>query len=613
MKKLFYILFIMSFSYFIFCQDMSSDNSTDIDQIRKELLSLQNDVKELKEKNLWFSFKFEGSVKAIFGASLWVKEGLTINKSFPLTLGFDFENKIRMSMDIANKVVSSGFTKSDDGTEISVKLKIKSMGLTDIEPKGSWYVMDATDDYGRPTKVYFPRYEGGSSNIVFGNFQVVFEEAKVKNLLGTGVFFNYEDFKEVQKYYGVTALVDVLKLNHKFFNNGFINDSTILYYSFDPKDYEPTAEESLAVKFWTNNMLFANPSNSDANQKPHGFSIGFEKQVAGSGKEGVIPYVEGGGASKDAFDPKYFEDNQIDAGFFLRGGVELFSKNKFNFYPKASFSVAFQTQTDSTADVDPAKGNVNFATGLSLPLEVNLPTGKEDKIKLALDWNLDAYFASKAVSTILSFSPEVVLFNKRFTFSIPFIYSFKTNQGGFIRIGNESVKWLSQEYEDHIINLGFKIGFDSTNLFSDFFRYSVSNQIYFVYNYVNNNPEIFFYEILKNEFIFTDVGPKTLKLYVDFGIGAAKNVRLMSSNYYYDTVNNRWVDKTTRKTVTLDQKNRWGEWNVLSIETGFSMDIIKNLSWGIALESPKLLLGVENPIGTQKNFGTIKIWSELKL
>nr|HPO50919.1 hypothetical protein [Spirochaetota bacterium] len=340
-----FILIFFVFNLYSYDGEEIVENTNDADykigELQRELDILKRDVEEIKNKNLWFSFNFEGSTKTIFGAALWTRDGVTLNKNFPVTLGFDFENNIRMGMDIANKVVASNSYKSVEGTEISAKLKINSNGLRRIKPEGSYYVMDATDDQGRKVKVYFPRYSGSSSNIVFGNFEVIFEEAKIKNIMGTGVFISYKDVFEVQQYYGVTSLVDVLKLNHKYFNNGFNgNDNDVLYYSFDDRYYQPEAVESVAVRYWSENTLFNNPSNSDANQNPHGISLGYEGKIS----DGVEAYVEGGGASKDAFDPKYFVDEQIDAGFFLKGSIHFHNK-KFSFHPKLAFSFAFQTGT----------------------------------------------------------------------------------------------------------------------------------------------------------------------------------------------------------------------------------------------------------------------------
>lgn len=611
MRRILLSFIITLFTFNIFSEEIienTNDADYKINQIQKELDVIKKDVQEIKDKNLWFSFKLEGSTKVTFGAALWTKDGHKFNTPFPVTLGFDFDNNIRMTMDLANKIVASNTVKTTEGTEVIAQLKIKSNGLSKVTPEGSYYVMDATDDQGKKVKVYFPRYTNDTStNIVFGNFEVVFDEAKIKNIMGTGVFVSYKDVFEVQRYYGVTALVEVLKLNHDYFNNGFFDNNSILYYSFDDEYYNPESKESTAVQYWNDNMLFKSTTSKDATQKPHGISFGFDKKVS----DGVDVYVEGGGASKDAFDPKYLEDNQIDAGFFVDGGVNFYNK-KFSFYPKLAFSFAFQTET--TDDISPDKGYNTFSFAVDLPFFINLPTGKDDYLKISTSFNLNAHFATSSVAGILTFLPELRILNRKLFFQLPIIYSFKTKNGGFIRVGNESVKWLDQEAEDHIVNLGFLAGFDTTNLLGDYFQILLKETFYFSYNAIGNKPEIFLYQLFRNEFVFNDVGPKKLTLYYDVGLGYTKNPRIISTNYYYDSDKEGWYDKTTGLAITIDHNRRWNyQAYVLNIETGFYMDIIKNLSLGVSIESPKILLGGKDPIGTQNSFGMFKIWSEIKL
>ena len=197
---------------------------------------------------------------------------------------------------------------------------------------------------------------------------------------------------------------------------------------------------------------------------------------------------------------------------------------------------------------------------------------------------------------------------------MPFIYSFKTKNGGFLRVGNENVKWLDQEAEDHIINFGIDAKFDTINLLGNFFQIVFKELFLFSYNAIPSRPEIFLFQIFRNEFVFTDIGPLKLSLYYEIGYGYTKEPRLVSSNYYYDSELSKWFDKSTNLEITIDHTRRWKhEASVLSFETGFDMLIMKNLSFGISIESPKLLVSSTTPIGRQNTFGIFKIWSEIKL
>lgn len=603
----------------------TKDSTNDMKELKKELDALKKDVELLKERTSWFSFIFEGSTKVTYGVSLWAIGG-TIDTSprfkqpLPIAHGFDFENNIRFKMDLGKKIVAKSKSPSEDGTEIIIKLKFNSLGLSKFEPRGSWYVVDATDDTGKKTQIFFPRLDSGSSNVLFGNFYIVLEEAKVNNLMGTGFFFDYSDVKTVHKYYGVEQMVDVLKLNHKYFNNGYIRDTSddtkygSLYYSFDPSEYgylhyeansyEPYSGVSEAMTLWSNGMLKRDPLNPNVNQRPHGFAFGFDKDIT----DGFHLFAEGGVVSKDAFDPRYLEDSYVDYGFFARFTPKFHSK-EFVFDPKISLSYAFQT--DATGDMD--FGWSTFATGISLPLDIKLKTGKNDRLKFELNWNINAKFAIYNVATMLSFLLEFTLLNEKLYIKFPLIYSYKYGRGGFLRVGNENIKFLDQLYEDHIFNMSLIVGFDSKSLFGDTFQYKVTNTIHFTAIYFEYPSEIFFYEILKNEFILNNVGPEKITFYVDFIYGFAKDVRFVDSTtefkYKYDQTLDTWVDVKNGKSMKW---NRWGGGNCLSFELGVNFDIIKNLSVGISAESPKLLLGVVNPIGNQQSFGTFKLWSEIK-
>jgi len=645
--KFFLIIIFLGFCFTIFSQDdeedieyYSSDTSTilkdsttkenqkesttDILQLQREIDALKKDVKELKDKTDWFSFIFEGSTKVTYGVSLWAIGG-TINSSprfkqpLPIAHGFDFENNIRFKMDLGKKIVAQSKSPSEDGTEIIIKLKFDSLGLSKFQPQGGWYVVDATDDTGKKTQVFFPRLDT-SSNVLFGNFYIVLEEAKVNNLMGTGFFFDYSDVKTVHKYYGVEQMVDVLKLNHTFFNNGYIADTSddtkydSLYYSFNPSEYsylhydansyEPYSGVSEAMTLWSNGMLKRDPLNPNVNQRPHGFAFGFDKDIT----DGFHFFAEGGIASKDAFDPRYLEDSYVDYGFFARFSPKFHSKT-FVFDPKISLSYAFQT--DATGDMD--FGWSTFAAGLSLPFDIKLKTGKNDRLKFELNWNINAKFAIQNVATMISFLAELTLLDEKLYIKFPLIYSYKYGKGGFLRVGNENIKFLDQLYEDYLFNMSLIAGFDSKTFFGDTFQYKVSNTIHFTAIYFEYPAEIYFYEILKNEFILHNLGPEKITFYLDFTFGLARNARLIDSTtefkYKYDSTLDTWVD------VKNGEPMKWKRWpggNALSFELGVNFDIIKNLAVGISAESPKLLLGVINPIGNQSSFGTFKLWSEIK-
>lgn len=649
MKKFFLVILIITFAFYINAQDstdlLAEDLTVDVDEnydndseielkeLQNQLTAIKKDIDILKKRTEWFTLKFEGSIKTIWGANLWArlnsKNEPYFDQNIPITSGFDFENNLRFTMNLGNKIVANSTSEGDKGTEVVLALTIKSLGISQIQPRGSWYVVDAKDDQDNQVEIYFPRFERGSSNILFGNLQIAIDEAKVKNIIGSGFFINYQDVMEVHQYYGIRGMVDVMKLNHEYFNNGYVKEDTTgdiqyasLYYSFDPKDYEPKSEIAEAVKIWSNSMLRIDPADSDYNQKPHGISFGFDKKLS----EGFHFYIEAGASSKDAFDPKYFEDYNIDYGFFVKTEPKFFINDKFNFHPKLGLSIALETETTTDVTEKADTEWSTFGAGLSLPFEFILPSGKKDKIKLEFNCNLNVFIKYAQVATMVSFFPEFTLLNNKLFFSMPIIYSFKNaDRGGFFRAGHEDIKWLDQLYDDHILNLGFTLGFDSQKLFGHTFQYRVTNSIYFTYfkqwqpefyPAISSFPreEVYFFDIIKNEFILNEIGPEKLAFFIEFGIGYTSNARLIESTtnlkYEYDRDNDIWID--TKDGEIMEWK-RWRESAVVSLKTGFNLDIFKNLSVGFSAESPKLLLGAINPIGNQQSFGLFKIWSEIKL
>jgi len=111
-------------------------------------------------------------------------------------------------------------------------------------------------------------------------------------------------------------------------------------------------------------------------------------------------------------------------------------------------------------------------------------------------------------------------------------------------------------------------------------------------------------------------------MFLEFGYGMAKNARMIDPSFYYNNATSQWYSSTTNNPVSLDyminSSNRWLSGNVISIQTGFILDIFKNLSVGFSAESPKILLwgsnvwGQTTYIGNQANYGIFKLWSEIK-
>jgi len=83
--------------------------------------------------------------------------------------------------------------------------------------------------------------------------------------------------------------------------------------------------------------------------------------------------------------------------------------------------------------------------------------------------------------------------------------------------------------------------------------------------------------------------------------------------YAYDREGDIWID-------TLDgEQMKWKRRNlgwVMSYEIGAYIDIVKNLSVGLSFNSPKILMSElkegHNPIGNQKSYFLMKLWSEIK-
>lgn len=646
MKKFFLInILILISQIFIFSQvtDETTDINKELDKIKSEISTMKKDIDILKEKTDWFSFKVSGYIKTIYGVALWSKRDSGFNSNAPITSGFDFENRIRLQMLLGNKIIASSSQTGDYGTEVSIELKIESKGVSEIKPEGSWYVVEGRDDQDNTVDIYMPRNERSGSNVVFGNFSVVVSEAKVKNILGTGFFINYKDVQEVHQYYGITGLVDILKLNHEYLNNGFIVDTNdydkfaTIYYSFDPEDYEPESHTAEAMKLWSYSWLHTDPNNDKYNQKPHGISGGYLKKLT----DGFDLYVELGASSKDAFDPKYYEDNNIDYGFFIKGEPRFYN-DKLEFHPKLAASFAFQTGTDQ----DMWWPWSTFAAGLSLPLKLNLPTGKNDTLKLEANYNMNVHIVTAQFAQIVSFFPEFNLFNGKFTFTLPIIYSFKNaGRGGFQRVGHEDsewvgskynedvegsdIKWLDQIYDDHILNFGCIIGFDSQKLFGDVFQMKITNKFYFTYLlqwdnrfyiFVDHFPgnEKYIHEVFNHEFILNQIGPEKIAFFYEIGYCYQNNARIVDSSTEFVYIYDRETDTYKLKDGMIIEDMSWERWpvaNIIGCKVGAYVDIMKNLTVGLTVESPKLYLnsGIgHNILGNQQTYGIFKLWSIIR-
>jgi hypothetical protein len=649
-KNIIAVFIIVLFIISGYSQTNNADINTEISKIKSELETIKKDIQTLKEKTEWFTFRAEGSIKMKYGVNILSKpyygpkndEGeydhFGFDANHPITHGFDFENKLLLFMDLADKIVATSTDDDGLGTKIILSLKLKSMGISEMKPEGSWYVVQGQDDQGNTTDIYFPRYEKGGSNIYFGNFQFIIAEAKVKDILGTGFFVNYKDVMTVDTYYGVGANLDILKLNHEYFNNGFMVDRSgesnkfaSIYYSFDADsydDYEPESQKSEAVKLWSNNMLRTNPDDTDSNQKPHGMSFGYDKALT----DFVNFYIEAGIATKDAFDPKYYTDDNFDFGFFIKTEPRFYS-DTFEFWPKLNVSFAMQTETDT----DTPWQWSTFAAGLGLPFSIGLPSGKNDRIKFDVNFNINANIVYQYFALLTSTNFAVNTVNDKFFINLPFVYSFKNaNRGGFLRSGHEDVVtstdkdgnkiyWIDQLYDDHVINAGFITGFKSKDLFGDIFEYQVTNSIYFAYMqqydhrfYINVSKyppaEIYFYNIHRHEFIFHEFGVSKLGFFFEYGLGYGRNMRLVDSEtqfkYIYDRDNDTWTD--TDKGGDLVSWYRWNEGLIMFWQSSLYLELTKNLSIGLDIKTPKIAINCSRPIGNQRSYSLIELWSEIK-
>ena len=269
--------------------------------------------------------------------------------------------------------------------------------------------------------------------------------------------------------------------------------------------------------------------------------------------------------------------------------------------------------------------------------------------KFEINNNLRTQFKLSNVAVMISAITEFKLLDEKLTLTFPIQYSYKNGTGGFFRVGDESVsglvtdssgnvnyvKLIDQLYEPHIFNFGFEIGFDSKNLFGDYFQYQVTNKNYFSLSYLEGylegypDPELFFYEILENNFIIHAYRYHQLRIFLNGGFGLAWNARTIHSDtdliFAYDPETDSWDNMDDLYQYNGDTgeyqynndgiESLWSDRltaHVISFDVGTVISIIENLDFGLSYSTPKLRLGVTNPIGTQQNYGTFKIWTELR-
>jgi hypothetical protein len=184
--------------------------------------------------------------------------------------------------------------------------------------------------------------------------------------------------------------------------------------------------------------------------------------------------------------------------------------------------------------------------------------------------------------------------------------------------------------------LGLTIGFDTKNLLGNLFELAITNKNYLNINqfyYTDAPAEIFFYEILENQFIFHPARFEKLVIFLNGSFALAYNARTIHSDtqllYAYDPQTDTWdnmdsdylpyIDESGAlkyRYTPADQAALWQSrfsGNIITFDVGMVMSIVKNVDFGVSYNAPKFLIGANNIIGNQQNYGIIKIWTELKL
>lgn len=572
------------------------EQTEQINRLEKEIESLKNEVEQIKAKTSLLDFSISGSTKVTWGINFSDNPfgflGNSGSAKAPIH-GFDFENNLELGLNLNNSFITKG-NNNYDFSEILFKFKmetIRSIPYDYAPNSGDYYEVDAFDQDGNPVKIYFPKNDSSGNDLVAGNFRFILEQARLSNVLGTGFFINYADVTNVNKYYGVSLMVDVMEFNHNYFSHNFRGNGN-LYYSFDSGTYSPSAVISEAVNFWTDSEL-------GKNQKPHGVSFGVDKQITNQ----FHFYIEGGLASKDGFDPKVNTDNHIDYGFFITT-EPLFKTEQFNFNPKIHFGIAFQTDTTEDRAFD--WSSINLA--LSVP--VKLFISDIDRASVEFNLNYKRQNALNDNAFMFSVLPELNILKNAFNIQIPIQYWYKDGKGGFSKVENIEGSSFEQLHEEHIFSSAIKLGFNSNNLFSDSFTYKVSNSSYFTTLH-SNYTEFFFHNILTNQlhflnlpFLGTYVTMDSFILYTDIGFGLAKNARLEQLVK---------LDPAKNVVTRIPSGERADHLNVLFGEFGFMMNFTPHVTVGFSMASPKVNLDVRDTIGNQNTYATFKIWSELKL
>ncbi len=595
MKKIIVLLLILTTAliHAEILKFSNTDEKTETSSIEKDIEILKREIDELKSKTSFLDFKLSGGTKITWGINFNDNPfgflGNAAGTKQPVH-GFDFENNIKLDLNLNNNVVTK--KNSDyDFSEVVFKFKMKTIRPVpyDYAPLGGdYYVVEAKDQDGNPKLIYFPKNDEGGNDLVVGNFKFVLEQARLSNLLGTGFFINYADVTNVNTYYGIEPILDVLKLNHDYFNNKFYGKNN-LWYSFDYSDYEPEASSAEAVEFWSSNEL-------SSTQSPHGFSFGMDTSITNQ----FDFFIEAGIASKDNFDPVKNTDNIIDYGFFLKC-EPTFKTEQLLLAPKIHFGFAFQTQTVN--DIGADWSSLNLAVSLPAKLQIN----DMDYASIELNTNYKRHIALADNAFMISLNPKLSILKNSLFINIPIQYWYKDGQGGLQEIKNFSGVTYTQIQEEHIFNVAFITGYKSNNFFSDNFEYKITNNTYLTTLY-DNEVEFFMHNILKNEFYFYNVPflgsyvtMESFVLYTDFGYALAKDAR------YEKYVQ---IDNSNVRVVSTE---KLAQSNVLFGEFGFMMNFTPNMTAGFSVNSPKVNLDINDTIGNQNTYTTLKIWSEIKL
>lgn len=578
-----------------------SSKTTELEALKKNVAEMTKELSEMKKKMSFLNFNIGGSTKITWGINFpdnpfafLANQNVT---KYPIH-GFDFENNLDLSLSLNNGYFNKKVGNSEDFAEISLSFQMKSIKPIpyDYEPSsGDYYAVNAKDQDGNDVEIFFPKNDENKNkaHLRFGNFEFILKQARLSNLLGIGFFLNYGDVTTINTYYGISAAVDVLKLNHDYFNHKFFNGKNV-YYSFDYEDFDPQTVISESLDLWSDDML-------EDNQEPHGISLGYDGNIG----DNFHLLVEGGIASKDGFDAVENKDDYLDYGFFLKGEPTVNTEN-FLFSPKMNFGLAFQT--DTKGEKDNGWGTFTFAFEMPIRYKIN----KTDYISIGTAVNLKTQFAFKNVAFMFALNPELNLLYDCLHFAFPIQYWYKDGREGFFQVENIENRVYAQMFEEHIFYAAFVSGFRSNKLFGDSFEYKLTNTVQATVTH-SDEAETFIYEILRNEFNFYHVPffgsyviMDSISFYHDIGFGFGRNIRMEN---IIETQNNR--GKTVQ--CRVPSKERWGGGNLFYTEVGLNLNFSRYMTVGLSINTPAFLLGDWNTIGNQNTYCTIKLWSEIRL